>query len=432
LKREVTCIGGGLAGSELALQLSSRGIRVTLIEMRPVGRTPAHHTQYLAELVCSNSLKSDNPLTASGLFKKELRMLGCKLIPLAEQARVPAGHALAVDRKAFASKVTESIESDSFITLERREQRNIDLPPCSIVATGPLTSPALSQAIENHFSRRHLYFYDAVSISVDASTIDEDLAYRASRYGKGGDDYWNIPLTKEEYERLVEFLLDAPKQEKHDFEETKCFESCLPAEVTAARGKDALRYGPLKPVGLPHPRSGRVPYAVIQLRQETKDGSMLGLVGFQTRLKRQAQRDLLALIPALHRAEIVRWGSIHRNTFLDSPRLLDTSQMSRKRNGLYFSGQIIGVEGYVESIAHGLLTAQNIARSIEGRPPVLYPSETIVGSLQRYVAEGGTPFQPMNANFGLLPPVSGRKKDRKRLMVDRSMTRLRQYIEAQL
>ncbi|MCK4237221.1 MAG: methylenetetrahydrofolate--tRNA-(uracil(54)-C(5))-methyltransferase (FADH(2)-oxidizing) TrmFO, partial [Candidatus Krumholzibacteria bacterium] len=251
MKREVTVIGGGLAGSELALQLSARGIKVCLVEMRPIESTPAHRTSGLAELVCSNSLKSDNAQTSSGLLKRELRMLGCRLLELAEMARVPAGHAIAVDRELFSRKVTELIENDSLITIVRCEQKDLELPHCSVIATGPLTSKDLSRAIQEHFSSEHLYFYDAISISVSSDSIDPELIYRASRYGKGGDDYWNVPFTRYEYTRLIEFLKKAPKMEKHGFEETRCFEACLPIEVLAARGEDSLRFGPLKPKGLP-------------------------------------------------------------------------------------------------------------------------------------------------------------------------------------
>lgn len=427
--REVTVVGGGLAGSELALQLADRGIQVTLIEMRPGSRTPAHATAHLAELVCSNSLKSDDPETSSGLLKRELRMIGCRLLEIAAGCRVRAGHALAVDREQFALAVTNRIESNPAIRLERREQRDLELSPCSVIATGPLTSDALSAALRDHFASDHLHFYDAISLSVSVDSIDPDYAYKASRYGKGGDDYWNIPLERDQYALLVDFLRGAPKAEKHGFEETRCFESCLPVEVIASRGVDALRFGPLKPKGLPDPRTGREPYAAIQMRQETLDGTLFGLVGFQTRLTRGAQQELLTVIPGFRAPEILRWGSVHRNTFIDSPRLLDETQMSRRRPGLFLAGQVVGVEGYMESIAHGAIVARNVARHIEGGPPApLFPRETLLGSLQRHCSEGRIPFQPMNVNFGILPALTARRNERKKLYVERSLKMLETFL----
>ncbi len=424
MKNEVTVVGGGLAGCELALQLADRGVRVTLVEMRPVRSTPAHRTPLLAELVCSNSMKSVIPETASGLFKKELGMLQCRLLSTAEEARVPAGHALAVDRELFARRITELVENEPSIRLERCEIESLELPPCSVVATGPLTSDSLSRAIQSHFDADHLYFYDAISISVRADTIDEAMTFRASRYGKGGDDYVNIPIGRDEYRNLIDFLKRAPRVEKRGFEESLCFDACLPVEVIASRGDDALRFGPLKPKGLHDPRTGREPFAVIQLRQETRDGTMLGLVGFQTRLTRAAQREFVGMIPAMREAEIVRYGSIHRNTFIDAPRLLDGRQMSRRRDGLFFSGQLVGVEGYVESIAHGLITALQIVRYLEGGALPPFPRETLIGALQDHLVTGREPFQPMNVNFGLLPPMKAKRKEQRRMIVQRSLERL--------
>ena len=426
--REATIIGGGLAGSELALQLSARDFKVSLVEMRPATATPAHTTPHFAELVCSNSLKSENIETASGLLKKELQMLGCRLLAEAHKARVPAGHALAVDRDLFASRITGLIEKNTGIRIERREETGLELPEMTVIATGPLTSEGLSAALEDHFSREHLYFYDAIAISVDAASIDTSLAYRASRYGKGGADYWNIPFSKDEYERLVSFLIEAPKTKKRGFEETLCFDACLPVEVIASRGKDSLSFGPMKPKGLEDPRTGREPHAVLQLRQEKRDGTMLGLVGFQTRLTRGAQRELLKLIPGLVGAEILRYGAIHRNTYLDAPRLLDERQMSKNRRGLFFAGQIAGVEGYVESIAHGVVTALNIVSIESGGDVLIFPAETIIGGLQRHMIDEEGPFQPMNSNFGLLPAVTGRRRDRKRIYAERSLERMQAFI----
>jgi methylenetetrahydrofolate--tRNA-(uracil-5-)-methyltransferase len=427
-RKSITIIGGGLAGSEIALQLASRGYAVRLVEMRPENKTPAHRTGDLAELVCSNSLKSEHPETASGLLKHELRMLGCRLIGYAERARVPAGHALAVDRELFSRIVTDEVDSEPLIRLERREQVNLDLPGCSVIATGPLTANRLSQSIEEHFGSESLFFYDAISISIDAETADTGRLFRASRYGKGGADYWNVPFSREEYRDLVDFLRRAPCVEKRGFEDSRCFEACLPVEVIASRGKESLRFGPLKPRGLVDPATGCEPHAVLQLRQETRDGRLLGLVGFQTRLTRPAQRELLRFIPGLGDARILRWGSIHRNTFIDSPRLLDEGQMSRDRKGLFFAGQIVGVEGYVESIAHGVVTALNIERYLEDEGFIRFPRETLLGALQEHLTRIVSTFQPMNVNFGILPPVAGPRKKRKELHSARSLDALKRFL----
>ncbi len=428
-KDEVTIIGGGLAGSEAALQLSSRGFAVRLVEMRPLRKTPAHHTGDLAELVCSNSLKSEHPETASGLLKNELRMLGCRLLECAGRARVPAGHALAVDRELFSHVVTDEIGAAPGMRVVRAEQQDLDLPGCVVVATGPLTSAGLSSALEEHFGAESLHFYDAISISIDADSIDSDRLFKASRYGKGGADYWNAPFSKEEYGAIVDFLGRAPRVEKRGFEDSRCFEACLPVEVIASRGAESLRFGPLKPKGLVDPATGREPHAVLQLRQETRDGRLLGLVGFQTRLTRSAQRELLGLVPGLERARILRWGSIHRNTFIDAPRLLDGGQMSRRRSGLFFAGQLVGVEGYVESIAHGLVTALNVERYAKGKEFIRLPRETLLGALQEHLTSAAPPFQPMNVNFGILPPVGGARKGRKELYARRSLEALKRFLE---
>lgn len=425
---EITVVGGGLAGTEAALQLAARGRRVRLVEMRPATMTPAHHGGDLAELVCSNSLKSDDPGTASGLLKAELRMLGCRLLDAAGAARVPAGHALAVDRAAFSREVTALIENEPLITIERRTQVDLDLPAGSIVATGPLTSSDLAGAIRSALGEAGLFFYDAVSISLSAESIDRSVAWAGSRYGKGGEDYLNIPFDEETYVQLIEYLLSAPKTEPRGFEETACFDACLPVETIAGRGVDTLRFGPLKPRGLVDPRTGREPYAALQLRRETLDGSMYGLVGFQTRLSRPAQRTLLSMIPGLGEAEILRWGAIHRNTYLHSPVLLDAVQAIPGRP-LFFAGQLVGVEGYVESIAHGLLSALNAMRRLDGRGDLVLPPETILGALQRYLATPCDRFQPMNANFGLLPPMGGRRRERRLRKAERSLAAMRSFLE---
>jgi methylenetetrahydrofolate--tRNA-(uracil-5-)-methyltransferase len=423
-----TVIGGGLAGCEAAFQLARRGIETTLIEMRPAVPTSAHRTGRLAELVCSNSLKSDDPLTASGVLKAELRLLDCRLLSIAGRCSVPAGHALAVDRELFAEAVSDAVDEEPLITVLRREQIDLGCDGCVIVATGPLTSAAMCRSIEDHLGADSLHFYDAISISIDAEGIEKGAAYRASRYGRGGEDYLNIPLDREEYSRLIRFLCSAETVEPRGFESSLCFEACLPVEIIASRGEDALRYGPLKPRGLPDPRTGREPWAVVQLRPEKVDGSMYGLVGFQTRLTRPAQRGLLDLLPGLGGAEILRWGAIHRNTFIDSPRLLDGRQMSREREGLFFAGQLTGVEGYVESIAHGLLAGLSAACWLEGAASPLPPVDTMIGGLQRSLSRTGVPFQPMNANFGLLPPARGGKAARRAAKAERSIASMARFV----
>jgi methylenetetrahydrofolate--tRNA-(uracil-5-)-methyltransferase len=424
----VTVIGGGLAGCEAALQLASRNIPVKLIEMRPVVETPAHRTPFLAELVCSNSLKSVDPVTSSGVLKRELTALRCILLEAASRCSVPAGHALAVDRDMFAAEVTALIDASPFIELERREEPDLPSDGCVIVATGPLTSDKMSASIEEHFDGGKLFFYDAIAISLEAETIDESKVFRGSRYGKGGDDYLNVPLDEEGYSALIDFLLEAPKAEKRGFESGQCFDACLPVEVIAFRGAESLRYGPLKPRGLVDPRTGKEPHAVLQLRQEKRDGSLLGLVGFQTRLTRPAQKKLLTLLPGLEGANIARWGAIHRNTYLDSPRLLDEKQMSTGRDGLFFAGQIVGVEGYVESIAHGLLTAINASAWLDGKLVPLLPEDTMTGALQRYISGHEGSFQPMNANMRLLPPARGRKRERKIKKSERAAASFDRYL----
>ncbi|MBN2069851.1 MAG: methylenetetrahydrofolate--tRNA-(uracil(54)-C(5))-methyltransferase (FADH(2)-oxidizing) TrmFO [Candidatus Krumholzibacteriota bacterium] len=425
---DATVVGGGLAGSEAALQLADRGMRVRLLEMRPVSNTPAHKTAFLAELVCSNSLKSESPQTASGLLKKELDILGCRLLDLARKNMIPAGHALAVDRDAFGSSVTSAIENHENIDIIRKEQKNLDIEGPAIIATGPLTSKDLSDSIIERYSSETLFFYDAISISVNVESIDHSRVFKASRYDKGTADYWNVPFEKEQYDELIRFLSGASLAPVHEFEEKKYFDACLPIEVLAERGKETLRYGPLKPKGLTDPRTGKEPYAVLQLRQETHSGTMAGLVGFQTRMTRQGQKELMKIIPGLENAEILRWGSIHRNTYIDSPRLLDSVQMSRQHDGIYFSGQMTGVEGYVESIAHGLLTARNLFNRSRGKKEEIFPQETILGALQRHLANAPAPFQPMNANFGILPPVQGKRTDRKSLKYERSLSAIAGFL----
>jgi len=409
----VTIVGGGLAGCEAAWQLADRGVRVRLIEMRPVDSTKAHRSDKLAEIVCSNSFKSTLPDTASGVLKTELDTLGSRILRTARGAAVPAGHALAVDREAFSNAVTRAIESHPLITVERSRQDDLGLPYPAIVATGPLTAPALSQAIEGHVSGSHLYFYDAIAPSIDAESVDTAVVYRASRYGKGEADYLNIPFTGEQYDRLIERIREADLVSAHGFEDASYFEACLPIEVMVSRGKDTARFGPMRPRGLVDPRTGKEPHAVVQLRQESASGNLLGLVGFQTRMTYAAQTEVIRSMPGLGEAKILRFGSIHRNMFLDLPAVCTPYQRDRKAPGLYYAGQICGVEGYVECVASGLVAALSIFCELEGAafPPL--PPETMLGSLMNHIHTPSDNFQPMNANMGILPGLPRRVRGRK-------------------
>ncbi len=408
-ERGLTVVGGGLAGSEAAWQAAERGIDVTLYEMRPGKMTPAHVTGRLAELVCSNSLGSDLPDRAPGLLKAEMRRLGSFILACAEESRLPAGGALAVGRERFAELVTERIASHSHITLRREEVTTVPDGP-TIIATGPLTSPSLSERIARLVGVDYLYFYDAMAPIVTAESIDMKVAFRASRYGRGQEDegdYINCPFTKEEYERFLEALLDAERIALRDFEQedSRFFEACLPVEVLAARGERALAFGPMRPVGLTDPRTGSRPYAVVQLRQDNIAGTLFNLVGFQTNLKWGEQERVFRMIPGLANGEFVRFGQMHRNTFLNAPRLLDASLQFRGRPDLLFAGQITGVEGYMNNAATGLLAGANAAHLLQGQPLWILPNETMLGALCHYISHADPDnFQPMKANFGLLPP----------------------------
>jgi len=411
---EILVVGGGLAGTEAAFQLARRGHRVALYEMRPRVSTPAHQTDGLAELVCSNSLKSEELTNAHGLLKAELRELGSLLLDVADAARVPAGAALAVDRELFSRGVGRAIEAQPNIRVCREEVRELPAAP-AIIATGPLTSDSLSDSIRRRLGAESLYFFDAIAPIVSTESIDQSESFRASRYGKGRDDaYINCPLTRERYEALHEALISGAVFNTHDWDRVPYFEGCLPIEVLAARGKDALRFGPLKPVGLEDPRTGRTPYAVVQLRQEDRAGRMWGLVGFQTRLRYPDQRRVIGGIPALERADILRYGQIHRNSYVNFPMLLAPHGSPPDEPALIFAGQLTGVEGYVESTASGLLAALNLDRLQRGLEPTLPPPTTILGGLLRYLREAEpTNFQPMNANYGLLDPLPGRVRRRR-------------------
>ncbi len=414
-REPVVVIGGGLAGSEASWQLARRGVDVELYEMRPVRPTPAHTTAHLAELVCSNSFKADGLDSATGLLKAELKRCGSLLMEIAERTRVPAGGALAVDRERFASEVSRAIEHEPRVRLVREEMTELPQGRAVIVAAGPLMSEALTRSVARFTGKRHLYFYDAISPIVEGEGIDAARSFRASRYGKGGEDYVNCPLDEAGYEAFVDALLEADPYPLHAFEQTMFFEGCLPIEEMARRGRETLRFGPLKPVGLTDPRTGARPHAVLQLRRENDDGTMLNLVGCQTRLRYGDQRRVFGLVPALAGAEFLRYGQVHRNTFLRHPTALDA--VGRPREGwpyLFFAGQLTGVEGYVESIMSGLVAGWNAVRLERGEEPGLPPRETMIGSLYHYLRTADPDgFQPMNANFGLLPPPVPRSRDKR-------------------
>ena len=410
----VTVIGAGLAGSECAWQLAQRGIQVTLCEMKPVKKTPAHTTEYFAELCCSNSLRSDQLENAVGLLKEELRRLDSLIMRCADATRVPAGGALAVDRHGFARMVTEEIRQHPNITVEEGEVTEIPEGEV-VIASGPLTSDALAEKLIALFGEGStLNFFDAAAPLVSFESIDMDCAYFASRYDKGTPDYINCPMNEAEYKAFWQELITAQEAEVHGFEDKQVFEGCMPVEVMARRGEDTLRFGPLKPKGLPDPKTGRDPYAVVQLRKDNADGSIYNLVGFQTHLKWPEQKRVFTMIPALHDARFLRYGVMHRNTYLDSPRLLDRYYRLRSRPRIAFAGQMTGVEGYVESCASGFLAGVELARRLQGKAPIDFPQETAIGALGLYVSNPTVgDFQPMNINFGIIPPLDHRVKGKR-------------------
>lgn len=418
----ITVIGGGLAGSEAAWQIAQSGLAVCLYEMRPVRPTEAHHTDSFAELVCSNSLRSAALTTAIGLLKQEMRHLGSLIMRAAGASQVPAGQALAVDREVFSRTVGEALARHPLIEIRRQEVQ--DLPSgVTVIATGPLTSPALSARLQTLLGSDYLYFYDAISPIIQADSINREVVFRASRYDRGGD-YLNCPLNQDEYERLVDDIRTARKMDAKAFERTVYFEGCLPIEEMARRGRDTLAFGPLKPVGLSDPRTGKRPYAVVQLRQDDRAGSLWGMVGFQTKMSYPEQRRVFRSIPGLERAEFVRLGSLHRNTFIDSPRLLKPTLQFRDRAALFFAGQMVGVEGYVESAAAGLLAGLNAARYARQAPLLIAPATTALGALFTYITSSERrEFQPMNANYGLFPPLVRRLRGRekKAALAERSL-----------
>lgn len=417
---EIVVIGGGFAGVEAAWQAASAGAHVRLYEMRPVQQTPAHRTDKLAEIVCSNSLKSDEPGTAPYLLKEELRRGGSLVMEAAAATRVPAGAALAVDRHRFAALITERIESHPRITIVREEATRVEDGEITIIAAGPLCSDHLAAEIARLTGDEHLYFYDAIAPIVSADSVDLSVAFRAARYNKGGDDYLNCPFNEEDYQRFYDALVEAKSVPLHRFEETRWFEACLPIEELARRGLHTLRFGPMKPVGLVDPRTGREPYAAVQLRQENLMADAYNLVGFQNHLRYGEQQRVLRLIPGLENAEFLQFGQIHRNTYIRAPRVLSGTMQMRERPELFFAGQISGVEGYVESVATGWLAGLNAARLANGEALIEAPAKSGIGALARYVSSAAADnYQPVNITFALLEPLAEDERRRFRRKRDR-------------
>ncbi len=434
----VNVIGAGLAGCEAAYQLSKRGIKVRLYESKPLKKSPAHHSDTLCELVCSNSFKANRVNSAAGLLKEEMRTLDSLLLRCADRCAVPAGGALAVDRERFSSMVTEAITSDPNIEIVTEEVTDIPDDAITIIATGPLTHDKLSAAIAARFGES-LRFFDAAAPIVAADSVDMDYAFFESRYGKGGgEDYLNCPMNKAEYEAFYAALVSAERAPVHEFDvmNPKVYEGCMPIEVMAQRGEDTIRFGPMKPVGLRDPRTGHRPWAVLQLRKENADATMYNLVGFQTNLKFGEQKRVFSMIPALHHAEFLRYGVMHRNTFIDSPRILDSDFSVKENKSLLFAGQITGVEGYMESASSGLLCGINAARMMTGQATVTLPDTTMIGALSRYISDPTVEdFQPMGANFGIMPPLIDRPRDkaeRGAAYAERALTDLRRFIQQSL
>jgi len=427
---EITIIGGGLAGSEAAWQAAQRGIKVILWEMKPCRFSPAHNSPNLAELVCSNSFRAESLENAVGLLKEEMRRVGSLFMLAADATRIPAGGALAVDRVKFSSFITSALEQQKNITLIREEVTRLPLQRPLILASGPLTSPSLSEEITNLIGKNYLYFYDAISPVVEADSINLNIAFRASRYNRGGDDYLNCPLNQEEYYRLVAEIVSAEKVLPRDFEKAIFFEGCLPIEEMADRGKDTLAFGPLKPVGLKDPRTGEQPHAVVQLRPENKERTIYNLVGFQTRLTWLEQKRVVRLIPGLEKASFVRLGSCHRNIFINSPTLLFPTLQLQKETKIFFAGQITGVEGYVESAAMGMVAGINAARFILKKQSVIPSPATATGALLHYITTAAPDhFQPMNVTYGLFPPLPSevKKRDRRNFLIQQALKHIEDW-----
>jgi len=413
-KQVVKIIGGGLAGCESALQLLKRGFAVKMYEMRPVKTTGAHKGDSLAELVCSNSLKSTEPCTASGLLKAELDVLGCALLPIARECAVPSGSALSVDREKFSKAVEKALGEYADFTLVREEVTSLDEDVPTIVASGPLTSDALAEEVGKLTGKSRLFFYDAIAPIVDFDSIDMQKAYFGGRYGKGGEDYLNLPMQKDEYERFYSELVNAKTVVLHDFEKSELFDGCMPIEEMAKRGSDTIRFGPLKPIGLRNPQTGEKAYAVVQLRKENIAGDCYNLVGFQTNLTYGEQKRVFSLIPALEHADFIRYGVMHRNTYINAPGVLEKTFRVKGERPLYIAGQLSGVEGYVESIMSGMIAAKALASELDGKEYSVPSDVTIIGSLCEYVSARALDFKPMNANFGILPPIEGVRDKSKR------------------
>nr|WP_141768478.1 FADH(2)-oxidizing methylenetetrahydrofolate--tRNA-(uracil(54)-C(5))-methyltransferase TrmFO [Mammaliicoccus sciuri] len=410
----INVIGAGLAGSEAAYQIAKRGFNVNLYEMRPVKQTPAHHTDKFAELVCSNSLRGNQLTNAVGVLKEEMRQLDSLIIKAADNARVPAGGALAVDRHDFAGYITDTLKNHPNITVKNEEITKIPDGP-TIIATGPLTTESLTKQIMNITGEEQLYFYDAAAPIIEKESINMDKVYLKSRYDKGDAAYLNCPMTEEEFNTFYDALINAEVVPLKEFEKEIYFEGCMPFEVMAERGKKTLLFGPMKPVGLEDPKTGKRPYAVVQLRQDDAAGTLYNIVGFQTHLKWGAQKEVISLIPGLENVDIVRYGVMHRNTFINSPNALKETYQLKSREDLFFAGQMTGVEGYVESAASGLIAGINANKLVSGLDPIVFPRETVIGSMAYYIthANNNKNFQPMNANFGLLPTLEKRIKDKK-------------------
>ena len=432
--KKVAVIGAGLAGSEAAYRIAEEGFNVDLYEMRPVKQTPAHRTQNFAELVCSNSLGGKEITTGAGLLKEEMKILGSIIVPVAEEFSVPAGGALAVDREKFSKKITQILENHPNIKVIRKEITKLPEDyDFVIIATGPLTSEDLSKEIQKITGAEHLYFYDAIAPTVDAETVDYSKGFWGDRYGKGEGDYFNCVLTEDEYELFYNELLKGEQVPLKDFERAVFFEGCLPIEEIARRGKQTLLFGPMKPVGLVDPKTGKQPFAVVQLRKENREGTLLSMVGFQTKLKYPEQKRIFRLIPALKNATFVRLGSIHRNTFIQSQKVLKPTLQLKKDPKILFAGQITGVEGYVASAATGILAGINVSRMLKGQEPVVPPETTMLGGLVRYITEPKEELQPMNPNFALLPDLNQKiknKRKRKLLKAERAVKDMKRFYES--
>lgn len=431
MTKKIIVIGAGLAGSEAAWQIAKNKIPVTLIEMRPKKSTPVHDTEYFGELVCSNSLRAASLQNAAGLLKEEMRRLDSLIIKTADEHQVPAGGALAVDRIGYAKAVTEKIKSNPFIEIRYEEITEIPDDETVIIATGPLTEGKMAESIEQFCDGKGFYFFDAAAPIVTKESLDMDVIYKASRYDRGEAAYLNCPMNEEEYNSFYEALCQAETAEVHGFEKNKVFEGCMPIEVMALRGKDTMRFGPMKPVGLINPKTGKEPYAVVQLRQDNKEDTLYNIVGFQTHLKWGEQKRVFGMIPGLENAEFVRYGVMHRNTYINTSELLNETMETKKREGLFFAGQMTGVEGYIESAASGIVAAYSATARYLGKEPKPFPRETAIGSLCNYISHfEGKNFQPMNINFGLMPTLEKRypKKIKNEKIVERALQAIEKLI----